>query len=61
MERASTTNGPSKTDARKHEMCGGRGTVTVVLPTSNVHAHRRAGAMVENGTPLPARPSGAWG
>lgn len=36
MERASTTNGHSETDAREQEMCGGRGMVTVVQPTFNV-------------------------
>jgi len=29
------------------------------LKVPTVHAHRRAGAIVENGTPLPARPCGA--
>ena len=28
---------------------------------TNVRSHRRAGAMVENGMPLPARPGGACG
>ena len=50
MEWTCTTNGHSKTDAREHEMCGGRGMVTVVQATSNVRVQRVAGEMDRSST-----------